>query len=131
MTGERAMTDEWQMPLPTDHEDFTAERMIEMYREQIKYMQAENERLNLLVGLSYTPPERYGALATEWRPTNSSCPMCQHQWTYDTMNDAIEARARYSLSTRNHFADFHGAYGPFMDSQTMQYRFVTPWKDSK
>ena len=32
-------------PKPTDHEHFTAERIIELYREQIKYLLSELDRI--------------------------------------------------------------------------------------
>ncbi len=32
-------------PMPTDHEHFTAERIIELYREQIAYLLSELHRI--------------------------------------------------------------------------------------
>lgn len=89
----------------TDHET------IELLRSQIRYQQAEIQRLKLIVGRDAIIDDN--ALVThEWRVVATN-----HAWGCETYTDAEETR---KLVARKCPPDIH---------PTIQHRLVTAWKD--
>ncbi len=100
-------------PKSTDDEHFTAERIIEFYREQIKYLQAENERLHLMVDIHYSPAEQIDGVAIEWSVTDDNNDRVIHETLDDANSDLSSCQEWGSFGSR------------------IQYRFATSWEDYK
>jgi hypothetical protein len=85
---------------------------IRLYREQIAFLRAELERVNLMVAIHYTSADRIDALLTEWQVINENG--CSGT-IMDTLTDAKAIKAMWDESQPGirHY---------------IRYRHTTPWR---